>query len=411
MLTAKNKFTVVFLLAVVVLLTGQARLRLDWLTEGFRGDFREMLYLPRGRALRVIACGFDTPLADALFIKSLIYYAESVQAEDRTAARAYTYELFDVITDLSPRFYRAYQVGSLFLTASSSMQANQDGARLLDKGIAEFERLASAGERFRPDPRWLLYVVLANIYEVNIQTRYREMGDLDGASEARRLAGEAFAGAARSPGAPPYVVAAASGYASAQAGTGLIEDSLKAVLSVWYHLRESAENRGDEGIIADLDSRIAETEETLFSIMTTRELESRLSQMGQAYRDRHGTAPEGLAQLVAEGLLPQRPGSPLTTDEVEDQWLALPDGSLKSRILATMETENHLQLIQDALIAYRRANRQPAPSLDELVAQKYLTRIPAPPLAGLGQRYDYDAERGVVENAIPLGPDLPPDRQ
>lgn len=396
------------MLAATVLLTGRARLILDDVTESFRNDFREMLYLPRGKGLKVLACGFDTPLADALFIKSLIYFGESMQALGTSAARrAYTYDLYDVITDLSPRFYRAYQVGALFLTASKSIETNKQGILLLDKGIAYFDKITSEGESLRPDPRWLLHLLLANTYEINIQGRLRNQGDNIGAREARDLASREFQLAAKSPGAPEFVLLAATGYESVRSGKGKVDDSAKAMLAIWRDLHDQAASKGDKEVQAVLENHIKETETFLDTIAETRAIERILNQVSHVYMARHKSPPTRLTDLVREKLLSKIPVSPLSKENETDTWLPMPDGTFKSMALAKLEKNSHIDLLSDAIIAYMRANSQPPPDLQTLVNEKILENIPVPPLAAIGQIYEYDAKSGTITDKMPYGP-LPP---
>ncbi len=415
MLSLKGKLLIVVLFLAAVLLTGRARLRLDEITAPFRDDFREMLYLPRGEGLKILACGFDAPLADALFIKGMIYYAESIQAEKteevKESDRGFTYALFDVITDLSPRFTRAYQMGSLFLTASASMQANRDGCRLLEKGVATYDKLAKGGKPVDPDARWLFHTLLANTYEVNIQARLRQSGDAAGAAEARQRAAKEFRLAAASPGAPGYVQLAAAGYQSVLSGQGGVENSQLAVLSVWKELYNEAQARGDKDVLPDLEARIEELEKHIAAIQDTRKVEEVLTDAGKRYLAREKAPAVGVADLLRDKLIPGQPPTPLGTDEKPDTWVALPDGSFKSRLLAAMETQNHLEILLNAVIDYRRAHGAAPPSPEALVEGGFIPSIPVPPLAGLGEKYEFDPKSGRFTDRMPEGPELPPERR
>lgn len=412
-LGGKGKALVVFLFVAAVLLTGEARVRLDALTASFRDDLREMVYLPRGSGLKVLACGFDAPLADALFIKGILYYAESFQAkeQDKTARREFVYALFDVITDLSPRFARAYQMGALFLTAASTHQAHMDGCRLLEKGITAYDDMAKAGKPASPDARWLFHLLLANTYEVNIQTYLRSQGDPAGAAEARQMAAKQFRLAAASPEAPAYIALAAAGYESVFTGKGDIENSEIAVLSVWRELYQAAVQRGDKEVLADLETRIEELEKNIFNIKATREMERLLSEAGKRYIEKEKTPPVGIADLLRDKLIPGQPATFLGTETTPDEWLALPDGSFKSRLLANMETQSQMDALLNAIILYKRTEGKLPDIPEALVSGGYIPAVPTPPLYGLGQIYEYDPRGGLFTNRMPEGPELPPERR
>lgn len=414
MLTKKGKILVVVLFFIATLLTGRARLVLDDMTAYFRDDFREMMYLPRGKALKVIACGFDSPLADALFIKGMIYYAESFQNQnsDRTARRDYTFALFDVITDLSPRFSRAYQMGALFLTSSASEKSNYDGIKLLEKGVEQFADIVKSGETVAVDPRWLFHTLIANTYEVNIQARERTAGNMATAAEARQKAGEEFRLAAASPGAPAYVLEAAVGYDNSISGTGNIEDSLKIMLDIWGQIHQLALDRGDKDILPDLEERIEDLQTRFDNIHNTRQIESALSEASREYHKLHGKYPIGIADLLKDGALNSYPPAPLASEDDPETWLVLPNGDVKSALLARMETANHLNLLTSALLSYTRSTGKMLDDLRKLVEHGFLKSLPEPPLKDLGQYYHYDKEgTGLFENRMPYGPELPPDRK
>lgn len=412
MLTGRAKTLIILAFLGMVLLTGRARLALDDIVAPFRDDFREMMYLPRGDSLKIIACGFDAPLADALFIKGMIYYAEAINSSmDRSVRVSYTYELFDVITDLSPRFTRAYQIGALFLTSSSLPKSNFDGVRLLEKGVDTFARAEKEGHSIKPDARWLFHTLIANTFEVNIQVNRRMAGDLLGAAEARNRAGQEFTKAAFSPGAPLYVINAAEGYTISSAGSADVEAMDRAVLSIWQNLYQHAVDRGDQDVLPDIEARIDELQTRIDNIATTREIETELGAAGKEYLNRHGRAPVGAADLVRDNLIPAVPPGPLAAGGLQEQWLALPDGQFRSRILANMETTNHIELLFSAMLTYMRSAKSLPERPQALVDAGLVNAIPEPPLAALGQVYEYDAKRGYFYSILPSGPELPPDRR
>ncbi|MDR1520422.1 MAG: hypothetical protein LBU23_09820 [Planctomycetota bacterium] len=410
MLGKKGWLVAAALFIASVFLTGQARLALDAITEPFRDDFREMSYLPRGDALKIIACGFNAPLADALFIKSLIYYAESFRAKtDKTARRAYVHPLFDVITDLSPRFTRAFQIGSMLLSSTPSLANSLEACRLLDKGVGIVKDEETRGRPIVPDPRWLYHTLLANIYEVNVQTRRRREGDIDGALEARRQAMLEYRRAAASPGVPDYVREAAAGFIRVYEGGGKVEDSMLAVLAVWREFHEQAERRGDKDVQKDMEERIAEAEEYIQDIRLTRAIEADLSSRGKKYLENRGATPGSPEDLRRAGLIPGLPITPLDNEDGPDVWLALPDGSFRSSRLAAMETQQQLDLLQSANIAWNRDHglEKTPPSLEALAEKRYIDKIPEPPLKLLGQTYSF--EQGRFVSRMPEGPEPPPE--
>ncbi len=412
---------VVVLLLAAVLLTGRARLRLDDITASFRNDFRTLAYLPRGDALKIVAAGFDAPLADALFIKALVYYPRAIQREDLAdESKLYIYELFNLVTDLTPRFYRAYQVGALFLTASASLAANRQGVALLEKGIGFYDRLEAEG---RPapvfvDPRWLYHSILATTYDLNIQSRLRVAGDAEGASAARIEAARQFRLAAASPGAPAYLVSAARGFESVLKGRGDVALARAAVLSVMEETYGQAVRRGDRELAGRLKEQVEEARRVLEGILLTRRAEAALSAAGRRYLGAKGRPAEGAEDLRRAGFVgalpPEWPlDAVLRGAEGEgaaekdaagagrDVMLPLPDGTFKSRTLAAWETGEHLDVLLDGVIVYRRVHGPTPPDLETLVREGILEAVPTPPLAKLGQEYEYDRASGLTRSTRP----------
>ncbi|MDR1534239.1 MAG: hypothetical protein LBU64_03975 [Planctomycetota bacterium] len=406
MLDRKGLLTALALLLAVVFLAGRARLSLDRITEPFRDDFREMLYMPRGDALKILSVGFSTPMADLLFIKSLIYYGHSFEAKDSAKKyRGYVHALFEVITDLSPRFVRAHQVGSLLLSSTDSLPNQFEACRLLAKGIEAMEGADRAGQAIFPEARWLFHTLLANIYETGVQIRLRRQGDAEGAARAREMAKEEFRLAAVSPEAPSYIQTAAAGYLSVYERGG-IENPLLAILSIWREFREQAIRRGDQGVQRDMEGRIRETAGKIENIRLTRAIEAELSRLGRQYREKGGVPPASADDLAKAGLIPGPPLGPLEGEGRREDWLALPDGSFRSRLLAEMETENQLDKLRAAVISYRQDHQGKVPDLEILREKGYLMEFPEPPLGQLGQTYRIEAN-GRATSRLPGGGEFP----
>lgn len=393
MLRVKEILVIIALCAAAVAGTGWSRLRLDALTLELREQFADMLYIPRGRALRLSALGFDAPLADALFVDGVVFYARAMENDNETwrnAVRRYTHALFDVITELSPRFLRAYQMGGLFLTSSSYPDAVLGGVDLLQKGVAAVERQIDLGTPCPTDPRWVFHSLSATAYDLNIQSNCLANGDREGAAEARRKAAQYYAKAAAMPGAPEYIRAAAGGYAARLSGRAGLEDSMLAMLSVWHSLYEQAQERGDEGTMTDLEQRITTLAERVQTIRQTREMERALSAMTADWAARTGDMPLTLDDMVREGSLRLVPPSPLADDDHADQWLVLPDGSVHSNRLAQLTTEHLERMMLDARMEYFRTTGKQVSAPKDLITAGVMDSLPPPPLAAWGQTWVLD---------------------
>jgi tetratricopeptide (TPR) repeat protein len=95
---------------------------------GDRGS--PLLYLPSGRYLKVASLGFDTILADVLYLWSIQYYS-NYRIEDRYTYLEHIYR--DVITELDPKFLDPYLLGALIMNAEARQP--EMALRLLDRGI------------------------------------------------------------------------------------------------------------------------------------------------------------------------------------------------------------------------------------------------------------------------------------
>ena len=90
-----------------------------------------LLYLPSGRSLKMMSLGFDSLLADALYLWSIQYYS-NYRIEDRYQYLDHIYTR--IITDLDPHYLDAYLTGALIMTAEARQP--ESALKLLDKGIA-----------------------------------------------------------------------------------------------------------------------------------------------------------------------------------------------------------------------------------------------------------------------------------
>jgi tetratricopeptide (TPR) repeat protein len=89
-----------------------------------------LLYLPRAEALRLISFGFDSLLADLIYLWSIQYYSET----DNPLRFEKIEHIFNVITDLDPHYLDVYSIGALIMTFDYH---DPDLAlKLLDRGIA-----------------------------------------------------------------------------------------------------------------------------------------------------------------------------------------------------------------------------------------------------------------------------------
>lgn len=103
-----------------------------------------MLWIQSGTAMKRMALGFDTLVADLYWIRAVVYYGGQ-RLRDRSE-RSYDllYPMLDLVTTLDPRFKVAYRFGAIFLT-----EGYPDGPGRPDQAIALLENgLKRDGERW-----------------------------------------------------------------------------------------------------------------------------------------------------------------------------------------------------------------------------------------------------------------------
>lgn len=96
---------------------------------------KELLYLPTPDVLRLLSLGNDGLMADALYVWAIQYYSQFGPREKFL----YLERVFDLITDLDPRYFDAYRMGALIMLveAPGDREEKQRAVtRLFDKGIA-----------------------------------------------------------------------------------------------------------------------------------------------------------------------------------------------------------------------------------------------------------------------------------
>ena len=129
---------------------------------------RDLLYLPSPEMLKVMSLGNPGLAADVLYLWSIQYYS-LFQPEERFL---YLETVYNLITDLDPRYYDAYRIGALIMqiqTGGDQSKLEASVRRLFDKGIRNLPhnwRLAEAAAwdfymRFKNQTEALHYAEIA----------------------------------------------------------------------------------------------------------------------------------------------------------------------------------------------------------------------------------------------------------
>ncbi|UCH96709.1 MAG: hypothetical protein JSV88_07615 [Candidatus Aminicenantes bacterium] len=192
----------VLIFVVLMVVVGYVQFRYDSHRNYFAG--REVFVtLPPGKTLRILSFGFRNLVADMLFIWSIQFYSTYYL----TNIYDYLEHVFEVITDLNPRYKEPYIVGS-WIMALEAMDVKM-AMRLLQKGA-----------RNMPD-EWIFD------YECGFYA-YKNLKDY-------ALAEEFFTKAASKPNAPPLIK-------RKRAHMVYMKDNLNYAYELWMEIYKKAQD-------------------------------------------------------------------------------------------------------------------------------------------------------------------------
>jgi len=108
--------------------------------ESHRGEPEpepDLLYFSSPAALKSMALGYDSLLADFYWMRTIQYYGRREEADKRPVRYKNLSTLLDITTTLDPNLEDAYRVGAVFLSDPDPIGAGQphEALKLLDKGI------------------------------------------------------------------------------------------------------------------------------------------------------------------------------------------------------------------------------------------------------------------------------------
>ena len=231
-----------------------------------------LLFLPTGRYLDAASLGFQTAIADSLYLWSIQYYGHHRSEEDRR----YLWRIFDVITDLDPRYQDAYLTGALIMAID--MGDAELAIRLLDKGAEE-----------NPDD-WIYPMEAGHYAWIALDDYRRAAGYFDRALEL--------------PGTPPLL-------GRVRAGMAELSGDRKAALALWLDVHGRALESGDKQIEAVSWQHV-------YDLKIELDLEELHAAIGRFRLDR-GRPPRVLDALRSQGYLPSVPATPTGEPYAYDQ--------------------------------------------------------------------------------------------
>jgi tetratricopeptide (TPR) repeat protein len=224
---------------------------------------RELLYLPSPEMLRLSSLGNPGLVADLLYLWAIQYYAQ-YQPRDRFL---YLEPIFDLITDLDPRYHDAYRVGALIMQLPITEEAKHKAAviRLFDKAL----RHMPANHEIAEAAGWDMYI------------RYRDK------AESIRY----FEAAVAMPGAP-HRLKRFLGVWQQEGEAWSFDDAL----SYWEEVRREARTPYDRTM----------SERQIYRLYAARD-EERLGSVLEQWSRRFGRCPSSWQELVDAGWLDRVP--------------------------------------------------------------------------------------------------------
>ena len=212
-------------------------------------------YLPTGGFTSTACLGFDSPVADLLWIRAVLYFGSHYNESDDDGWYVWLYYLVDLVTDLEPQFLSVYKYGGTMLR--------------IEPGWVDASNLLMAkGMEHNPDQWYFPFTIAMNYF-------FRD--DLERAAEYAQIA-------AAMPDAPFYLPNLAA---------SMLNDSDREEVALRF-LEEEYEAAVTEGRRQAIYVKIHETR---FEVAR-----KELDEARRRYVDDHGLPVEALDQLVPDYL-------------------------------------------------------------------------------------------------------------
>lgn len=225
----------------------------------------EMKYLPSGQFLKGAALAYDELFADFLWIKAVVYFGEQYQKDKNYK---WLYHLLDIVVTLDPYFEYPYEFGGIALAYWTKDVSHS--IRLLKKGMLNIPKT---------HPRyWTIPFFLGFNYMY-----YKK----DFATAARYLEE-----ATKYPGHPQYLPFLV---------TRLYTNAKDPEIAIKF-LMEIDRTTNNEKVKKDIKKRIKE-------VVVERDIQI-LERARDHYKNKTGSYPSKLEDLVSAGLLKEIPGEP-----------------------------------------------------------------------------------------------------
>jgi tetratricopeptide (TPR) repeat protein len=225
----------------------------------------EELLIQSGPLLKKLSLGYNSLLADVYWTRAVQYYGAKLPTSDRDFSLLAP--MLDVATTLDPNLIVAYHFGAFFLSEKQGGAGRPDLAvELVKKGVAA-----------NPD-NWQIAADLGFLY-------YLRLKDYEKASAA-------YLQASKIPGAPQIFQLLAARVASKG---GAFETSRM----IWSEVYESTQ-----------DPKVKQYALDQLKALKVQQDEAQLNQLAQDYRDRFGSYPSFMMDLITTGMIAGAPVDP-----------------------------------------------------------------------------------------------------
>jgi len=259
----KQKLLAVTIVAALVAVAVTAEYRLGRIPrEDPLG--KDLLFLPSPEMLKILSVGNSNLVADILYIWSIQYYSGFLPSE----RFLYLDTVYNLITDLDPRYFDAYRIGALIMQIQTGGDQDQ-----LKAGV---ERLFDKGLRNLPES-W-------ELAEAAAWDMYMRFKDRKAALHYAEIA-------AQRPDAPPRIKRMVGVWRDADS-SWTVDDSI----AYWRKAVDEAVDPEDRKVCMSklYDAVVAKDREHLEPLL-------------RAYRNRYGHCAESWSDLLRSGLLSQEP--------------------------------------------------------------------------------------------------------
>jgi tetratricopeptide (TPR) repeat protein len=263
---ARNSLAWRSIVIVPILLVGivMLQVRIDAQQKKLTKQNEELL-IQSGPLLKKLSLGYNSLLADVYWTRAVQYYGAKLPTSDRDFSLLAP--LLDVATTLDPNLIVAYHFGAFFLSEKQGGAGRPDLAvELVKKGVAA-----------NPD-NWQVASDLGFLY-------YLRLKDYEKASAA-------YLQTSKIPGAPRLFRLLAARVAS-KGG------AFETARMIWAETYDSTQ-----------DPKVKQYALDQLKALKVEQDETQLNQLAQAYRDRFGSYPSSMMDLISTGMIAGAPVDP-----------------------------------------------------------------------------------------------------